>query len=228
MKNQNNIDPNFKSIINILNKNNITYWLCHGTLLGIIRDNKLIDWDHDIDIAVWSNQVEKKKLINLMESNGFYLRKGFGIDNDVISFDKKGGRIVDINFYEVIRLNNQEIAYARWYLPKNNFMKLIDALSEAKDYKGKFKLMINSFSPLQKIFKAIKASLIKSELFYKEAGYSEPCNLIRKPKSFNFHGFEVKIPNKSEEYLRHLYGDDWKVPKKNYVWYKDANSVISK
>ena len=31
------IDSNFKSTIEILNKNKIDYWICHGTLLGIVR-----------------------------------------------------------------------------------------------------------------------------------------------------------------------------------------------
>ena len=57
------LDPNFITVINLLNENNIPYWLCQGTLLGIIRDNKLIEWDHDIDIAVWSGVVEKNILL---------------------------------------------------------------------------------------------------------------------------------------------------------------------
>ena len=39
------IDQNFAEVIKLLNSNNIHYWLCHGTLLGVIRDNDLIKWD---------------------------------------------------------------------------------------------------------------------------------------------------------------------------------------
>ena len=55
--------PNFLETINILNNNKIQYWLCHGTLLGIIRDNELIPWDHDIDIAVWDSNNLKDKFL---------------------------------------------------------------------------------------------------------------------------------------------------------------------
>ena len=51
------IDPNLIEIINLLDKNKIIYWLCHGTLLGIVRDKNLIPWDHDIDIAVWDEKI---------------------------------------------------------------------------------------------------------------------------------------------------------------------------
>ena len=50
-----NEDPNFIDVINLFNKYKIDYWICHGTLLGIIRDKKLIEWDHDIDIALWDD-----------------------------------------------------------------------------------------------------------------------------------------------------------------------------
>ena len=46
----------FKTAVKILIDNNINYWVCHGTLLGIIRDNKLLSWDSDIDFAVWEDE----------------------------------------------------------------------------------------------------------------------------------------------------------------------------
>ena len=45
-------DQNLHLLISILEENKIRYWVCHGTLLGIVRDKKLISWDHDIDVGV--------------------------------------------------------------------------------------------------------------------------------------------------------------------------------
>ena len=42
------IGINFFEIINILYKNKAKYWICHGTLLDIIRDKQLNFWDYDI------------------------------------------------------------------------------------------------------------------------------------------------------------------------------------
>ena len=68
------IDSNFKSTIEILNKNKIDYWICHGTLLGIVRDNKLIPWDNDVDIAFFENKIDKNNLLNLFLKAGFKKR----------------------------------------------------------------------------------------------------------------------------------------------------------
>ena len=49
-------------ICDILEKNSIPYWLCNGTLLGVIRDSKLIPWDEDLDFGVsvdYSEQVRE-------------------------------------------------------------------------------------------------------------------------------------------------------------------------
>ena len=73
--NNSKIDSNLIETINILEKNNIPYWLCQGTLLGIIRDNKLIDWDHDIDIAVWYSKNISKKLKTIMINKYYHLKK---------------------------------------------------------------------------------------------------------------------------------------------------------
>jgi GR25 family glycosyltransferase involved in LPS biosynthesis len=49
----------FKTLIdmdNILSKNNQKYFLSDGTLLGVIRDNKFIDYDEDIDIGIFRHE----------------------------------------------------------------------------------------------------------------------------------------------------------------------------
>ena len=55
-------DQNLHLLISILEENKIRYWVCHGTLLGIVRDKKLISWDHDIDIGVIESNINRKVL----------------------------------------------------------------------------------------------------------------------------------------------------------------------
>lgn len=46
-------------IVDILEKENIPYFVDHGTLLGIVRDGDLIPWDDDIDISIYQKDMEQ-------------------------------------------------------------------------------------------------------------------------------------------------------------------------
>lgn len=51
----------------VCDKNNISYQLAYGSLLGAIRDNGQIPWDYDIDVFVPYN--EKDKLIDALKND---------------------------------------------------------------------------------------------------------------------------------------------------------------
>ncbi len=229
MRDENNrqekVDQNFELVIKLLNLNKINYWLCHGTLLGIIRDNELIPWDHDIDIAVWHDKSLREKFINLMKDNNFVMKDKYLIEDDLLTFTKSGGREVDINFYEKKFNNENAVAYIKWFIPKNILMKLIDAMSTSKSYSGKCKFLINKLSFLEPVFKKIRIYLIKKNFFHKTIGYTQPLKLLEKFKEIKFKNIDVSVPDLSEEYLEYVYGPHWKQPIKKYNWIKDSPST---
>lgn len=51
----------------VCEKNQITYYLAYGSLLGAIRDNGQIPWDYDID--VWVPYEQAEKLMVALDSN---------------------------------------------------------------------------------------------------------------------------------------------------------------
>ena len=62
-----------------------------GSLLGIYRDKKLIEWDHDIDICLWKHENNKSDMIKLLEKYGFKFQEGLegSENNDSITFKKR-------------------------------------------------------------------------------------------------------------------------------------------
>ena len=70
------MDQNFVETIKLLNNNKISYWVCAGTLLGLIRDKQLIPWDHDIDIGIFRKDISKTTLIDLMTNNNYEIIAG--------------------------------------------------------------------------------------------------------------------------------------------------------
>lgn len=62
----------------ILDKNNTSFFLCYGTLLGQRRENKFIEYDHDIDIGIIRNNYDNSVKDKILESGLFKFNKEFG------------------------------------------------------------------------------------------------------------------------------------------------------
>jgi len=218
-------DPNFVLTINIFNKFKINYWVCQGTLLGIIRDQSLIPWDPDIDFAILKKNFDKKLIQKIMKKNGFIKKKKFFKNDNLFTFKKKGGRDVDVNIYDLD--NKNEFVRTIWFVPKNLIMRLIEVLSFSKSYNGRFRLIINLLSFSESYFKLIKKSLINKKIFYKKAGYAHPYKFISKLKKKNFFGQNIIVPFFYLDYLKYMYGKNWRKPKKKYNWFKDSPSTTT-
>lgn len=89
----------------LLDKLGIKYCLADGTLLGVIRDNKLISHDTDIDICIL-HPVNTKKIIKAFLKNGFKVgrhARALG-KTQQLAFYSENNVIFDILFYT--KINN--------------------------------------------------------------------------------------------------------------------------
>ena len=70
-------------------------------------------------------------------------------------------------------------------------------------------------------------NILNKESFKKHdlVGYSFPIELM-KNKKIKFLDIDIVVPVESEEVLKYTYGENWKIPKKDYIWYKDAKNVL--
>lgn len=62
----------------ILNKNNQKYFLAFGTLLGVIRENKFIEHDNDIDLGILFKDLIPDLKEKILSSNLFKLKHSLG------------------------------------------------------------------------------------------------------------------------------------------------------
>lgn len=90
---------NLKDVINIFNDCNIFYWLQGKTLLGMVRDNKLIENDHDEDIGTMCQNIEQvcKEIIPKLKNIGFEVIRATA-NNSMISV-MRNLRYIDICFF---------------------------------------------------------------------------------------------------------------------------------
>ena len=82
-----------KDVTDLLDENDIEYWLEGGTLLGVIRENRLLPWDNDLDISV--KEDEYSKLLSVIKSLNYRVRfKEF--EKDDAPFKKGIKRLVKV------------------------------------------------------------------------------------------------------------------------------------
>ena len=229
----------FKTAVKILIDKNINYWVCHGTLLGIIRDNKLLSWDSDIDFAVWEDEYSKEDILRIFLSDDRFKREIIVEEINSLHFLINEKR-VDINFYT----RDKEKAYIKWTaLPDGLLFKLYDfVLKFLANEKSVRKTIKSSNGKLIEFVKLLiivplfffrlflpeffRTKLIKN--FYKKldtVGYSFPIELM-KFKAIKFLETDIIVPVEPEDVLKYTYGDDWNIPKQNYVWYKEAKNLF--
>ena len=78
----------------------IPYWLEGGTLLGIIRENRLLPWDNDMDISMY--KIDQRKLLQIMIKLFF---KGYRLSikhyrKDIGPFRKGELRMIKVRNFE--------------------------------------------------------------------------------------------------------------------------------
>ena len=221
----------------ILRENNIDFWLCHGTLLGIVRENRLLPWDSDIDFGIWKDEHSKKKILELFSKESEFIETLVPEETDSLHFTV-GDKRVDLNFYT---RDNQK-AYIRWIAPGNSLDKLILFIYRLLENNVNFIAMIKSKSLINSVTKIIMASFLllvklvlssnlkkqlsknmKSRINY--SGYSYPIELMVFTE-IEYAGEILPIPSEPEICLALTYGEDWKTPKKDYVWDKEAKNLL--
>lgn len=137
-------------VVKLLNNNNINKWfVCYGTLLGLVRENNCINGDDDVDIIIHKCHYDTVKAILIMDN--FELTNNYGINNSryILKTNPVNQKYssIDIYFAEFgddyvfdlwnklkitncfLDKNNQTFQKANWagqtlYLP-NNYIKIL-------------------------------------------------------------------------------------------------------
>lgn len=67
------MEAELRKIIALLNEHSVTYWMNHGTLLGLVREGKPIENDADFDIGMWADDepLVCEKIIPAMKKMGY-------------------------------------------------------------------------------------------------------------------------------------------------------------
>jgi phosphorylcholine metabolism protein LicD len=222
-----------KKIKKILDKYNINYWLDEGTLLGAVREKKLIEWDHDIDLSIWYKDLEKiKPLFDEIKKIGvevcFFewkkhikiIEKGYEIDINLYHLKDgqatrtwhvhtKLGRIVDYFIWTIYLKNPENRKFNVPFFITKSLVKLSNILP-----KGMNKKILNI---LLKIYQKNGCRFVQVAM---------PSHFFKDLTTLEFYKMDFNVPKKTEDYLEYRYGKGWRSPKRDYVFYEDDQSVV--
>ena len=83
-------------VVDFLDSEGIEYWLEGGTLLGIVRDNDLLPWDHDIDLSISVDDAIKfNQNIKKLNKKGYRVTQR-KVHKDIAAFKKGQYRIFKV------------------------------------------------------------------------------------------------------------------------------------
>jgi len=237
---------NLREIKEILGKIRVEYWLDHGTLLGAVRDGKIIEWDRDIDLGTMYEST--KQIVSAFpefKKRGFsvFLHKyksivsihRFGYDVGISLYRLKGDdmwmrsiageKLITKTLFLLLHLLSIRVRSksGRIFIPKNLKREKLRLFSIATSY--------YLVSLLPRSLRQSLRDLVWS--FFKRTGgkillLSVPKRHIEKLGTIRFYGMIFNVPSNVERYLECGYGSDWKTPKKKWIFYKDDGRINKK
>lgn len=138
-------------IADLLKFHKIPFWILSGTLIGALRNGKIIPWDHDFDLGVWMHDVPK--VLALKQE----IRKaGFGFNSN--RYEQGGYYRFAIHssqdcsfhgdFFPFVVKNN--IAYTPWDSNYFHYTKELENLTEIKFEGRLYPCAQNAVEPIKR------------------------------------------------------------------------------
>ena len=114
-------------------------------------------------------------------------------------------------------------------------ISVLDDGFHEKDIKGRgitlkrvlFKLVRSIVSLLSMSRSHLHSRLMEffGEGCFEYMGYTYPVELLEDCSVAKFFERDIPVPREYEQVLAMTYGDDWRVPKENYIWYEQAENL---
>ena len=167
----------------IFDKLGIINFADFGTLLGLIRDDKLLSHDLDLDYGIIHGDFSIQDINLHLERIGFSLWREYFYRRKIVQLSYHYKNIkVDINIYQ--------------------------------KYRGQMKTWLFYRSP-KTIYKNNERNIVEME-------YSS----IDKTKPIKVKGCSINIPENNEYLLKEKYGENWKTPDKNWIYWKAPSGKL--
>ncbi len=217
------LDPQFSDVLDVLRQCGVEYWVDAGTLLGVMREGGLVDWDRDIDVGCWSSELPAlKRVTEAMVDRGYSVRKNvYGEQLQRLYFRPSlrglsgGARTVDVSIYR----RHGEVAWnaTNCVLPPP---------------RARFSLGWFVERPVREAFVAPwKRHRYRSSRYVPLLGlqmdvrtWVVPARFFSAFQVMDVGGRRVPIPGEVDDYLALRYGD-WRTPRSEWNYCEDDGAL---
>jgi phosphorylcholine metabolism protein LicD len=237
---------NLKELKDVLDEFCIEFWLDGGTLLGAVREGKIIEWDHDMDICMWNDDRQKLflALYELKRRKGkLFLTAPLypnvqAVSLSLFPFDC----VIDIQLWQskADKLPTLTVTLEGEYKPLNMIQRLLYLIQlnfsiirhylycdlslslkhKPANFSAKFFERILPFLP-KRMKKSLLGILQHWKLGISRWILTTPRHYFEKLETLNFYGCTFNIPSDVEDYLKLHYGENWRIPQKKWNWLED-------
>lgn len=216
------MDSQLEEIVQLFERQGINYWLDSGTLLGLMREGKLLEHDEDIDIGLWKEEEEAlQRVLPIVEEMGYTVHR-VSYRNEAFHYLFKPGtkkrRLIELTLYT----NVGDHAYSPVF-----YFKLQSKRETSKEHQGhRIKKSLLSVvrrcirstwkMTFAKVLKDLDISFFLWRPFIKTGFWWIPeeffQNLVydERIKAYRPHAYDG--------YLTYRYGD-WRRPHRDWVFY---------
>ena len=224
-------------IVDVLNRNNMSYLAVYGTCLGAVRHGDISPWDDDIDIAVRREDYVRVKQLLIRECQNLYF---WDYDEDpkcCLSFGRifrriKPGDTIEqrrayIDLYIIDNVPNNPVArflhrllytiIGRHLIRRGGAKVEYKTFTPASCLIYLFGLPLNLFplNFLRATHRRLKGCLSRAtkNKSYAIIGHTLVHNsLIAEGKTVSFGGIQICVPKDAEKYLEMMYGNWRQIP----------------
>ncbi len=221
----------YKFVIELLNGISVPYWLDQGSLLGVVRENRFLPWDHDVDLGIWKEDyiANKRKIHKILQDKGvritylpyvtkmrYYIGSKKSIPVNIRLYHREQGYAYS-EFWSFLSKDEKLIKRNKNYLRK---MKKSTNLHKRLIRKPATKYLLFPVYLLNKLFFQFLLHL-REALKTRRVVFRVDEKYFLNLESRDVYGLKTMMPEDPEKYIALKYGEKWREPNKGWVWYED-------